>query len=341
MSSARRLLSGRGVVLGLALAGPVTPGGSTAQDTPAESEFQNLQVLPSDVSDDELTGWMLDNLRGLGLPRLEGRGCLHCHVGDLDQSRDQWDYAPDEKREKRIARRMMAMVKDINESHLAGLGGADGALEVTCYTCHAGRLDPRPLPDVLIAAYDEGGIDSLLERYEALRRRYYAVDAYDFRPGALSGVANTLARRGAFDDALVLSARNEAAFPDETAARRATLSLLVWRAVVTGGAEAAVVEFRKLLETEVSGALTVGLLDGLGWGLLRAGQRQTALALFEENRLAFPGAYVPFESLTDARLDSGLIDTAEAIRQYEEWLERFPTHQRARNRIVNLRSGDQ
>jgi len=229
MLMARCPLSASRVVLALAFSAPISPtAGLGAQETPTEPLFENLRALPEDISDAELSEWMLANLRGLGLPRLGGRGCLHCHVGDMDRSRDEWDYASDEKREKRIARRMMAMVRDINESHLAGLGGADGALEVTCYTCHAGRLDPRPLPDVLIAAYEEGGIDGLLARYETLRDRYYAGDAYDFRLGVLSGVANGLARRGAFDDALAVSERNEAAYPDGPRAHRATLTLL-WR----------------------------------------------------------------------------------------------------------------
>lgn len=40
---------------------------------------------------------MLDNLRGLGLPRLAGKGCLECHEGDLDTPRSEWDYASDAK----------------------------------------------------------------------------------------------------------------------------------------------------------------------------------------------------------------------------------------------------
>ena len=73
-----------------------------AQDT--SRVYENLQVLPSDISEDALNRIMLGNLRGLGLPRLEGRGCLFCHVGDMDRPRDEWDYASDEKLTKRKAR---------------------------------------------------------------------------------------------------------------------------------------------------------------------------------------------------------------------------------------------
>ena len=90
-----------------------------AQDT--SQVYENLQVLPGDISEDALNEVMLGNLRGLGLPRLEGRGCLFCHVGDMDRPRGEWDYASDEKLTKRKARVMMAMVREINGEHLPQL----------------------------------------------------------------------------------------------------------------------------------------------------------------------------------------------------------------------------
>lgn len=328
-----------GLGLLLVVTGLCSTANLHAQDPASSSLYTNLQALPQDVSRDDLLDAMLDNLRGLGLPRFQGRGCLHCHVGDLERPRGEWDYASDDKPEKQIARRMMTMVRDINENHLAGLGGAEGTLRVTCYTCHAGRLDPTPLTDVLLASYEAGGVDSLLTEYESLRERYFGADAYDFRPDALSGIATTLAQRGAFDDALEVSARNETVYQDDPSTRTATLTLLVLRAVTDGGAEAAITEFRRLREVESPSALTPDILDVLGWGLYQEDQQPVAIELFEENRAAFPDVYFPLESLTDAKYSSGLIDLEEAIGFYEEYLERFPTHQRARNRVVNLRRG--
>lgn len=327
--------SRRAVLLTIFLAGAHA---HRAAGQESDREFTNLQVLPEDISESELSGWMLGNLRGLGLPRFEGRGCLHCHVGDLERPRDEWDYASDDKEAKLLARRMMEMVRHINGEHLAGVEvRGEPPMRVTCHTCHAGRVNPRPLPDVLIAAYDAAGVDSLLAEYEALRSRYLGSNAYDFRLGTLAGIASTIARRGAFDDALRVSVRNEEAHPGEGAARRTTFGIRVWRAVAEQGAEAAIAEFRRLRDDE-PGTMTPGVLDGLGWGLLRAGQPATAIALFRENREAFADAYVPFESLTDARLDAGEISVEEAIAMYEEWLDRHPNTPRARNRIVNLRS---
>ena len=41
---------------------------------------------------------------------------------------------------------MMAMVREINAQHLEKLETRfEPPMRVTCYTCHAGRFDPRPL----------------------------------------------------------------------------------------------------------------------------------------------------------------------------------------------------
>ena len=120
-------------------------------------EYENLQVLPRDISQDELSQAMLENLRGLGLPRRQNEGCLHCHVGDMERASDTWDWASDAKPEKVKARAMMVMVNEINREHLATLEARiDPPVTVSCYTCHAGRTDPRSLDDVLRAAYRDG-----------------------------------------------------------------------------------------------------------------------------------------------------------------------------------------
>ena len=52
-----------------------------------DAQYQNLQVLSAGASRGELSEAMLENLRGLGLPRRDGEGCLYCHVGDFDDIR--------------------------------------------------------------------------------------------------------------------------------------------------------------------------------------------------------------------------------------------------------------
>ena len=192
--------------------------GAAAQE-PAR-QYENLQVLPPDVSRDKLGPVMLDNLRGLGLPRRQSEGCLYCHVGDMERPSSTWDWASDAKPEKIKARAMMAMVDEINGKHRARLESrVKPALKVTCYSCHAGRTDPRPLPDVLRVAYDQGGFEALAARYQELRERYFGGDAYDFRVRTLSGMAFELADDGAFDDAIALAELNTEAHPGDADAR--------------------------------------------------------------------------------------------------------------------------
>lgn len=60
---------------------------STMLQSPADEDtFQNLKVLPQDISQGELGDLMLENLRGLGLRRTAGEGCLCEAVVDCVQT---------------------------------------------------------------------------------------------------------------------------------------------------------------------------------------------------------------------------------------------------------------
>jgi photosynthetic reaction center cytochrome c subunit len=59
--------------------------------------------------------------------------CEFCHTEDR---------ASDDKPEKKTARAMIAMQRDINAKHF------EGATEVTCATCHGGRSKPLSVPPV-------------------------------------------------------------------------------------------------------------------------------------------------------------------------------------------------
>ncbi len=296
--------------------------------------YENLQVLPRDISEDELSQVMLENLRGLGLPRRQSEGCLHCHVGDMERPADTWDWASDAKPEKVKARAMMVMVNEINREHLAKLEArVDPPVTVRCYTCHAGRTDPRSLEDVLRAAYGDGGIDSTVTRYRELRERYFGGDAYDFRVGVLAGVAFELAGSGAFGDAIALAELNADANPAEPAARRIWMQLRLGRTARQNGIDRALAEFDQMRASE---SVEPALLDGLGWGLYRQGQQEEALAIFRHNHQQFSDDYIPNESLADALWLQG--EREAAIQMFEAWLERHPDHAMARRRLGTLRS---
>lgn len=148
--------------------------------------FTNLQVLPKDISRNELVGLM----RGFSLSL--GVRCVHCHVGPANGSLQGADFASDDKDTKWTARTMLKMVTAINEEHLKPIGGE---ITVTCFTCHHGANRPERLEDVLVRAWKAGGPDSLLASYRGLRKAWYGRAAFDFGEMTLVETAGRLADR--------------------------------------------------------------------------------------------------------------------------------------------------
>jgi hypothetical protein len=118
-----------GLVIGLAAQGQQTPppGGQK----PAAPPPKNLQVLPKDMTTQQLTGLMRRVAGALGVD------CTHCHVSMTDRASD--DKAP-----KLVARKMFKMTMAINDEFLKDVGepAPAGEQKVTCYTCHRGALKP-------------------------------------------------------------------------------------------------------------------------------------------------------------------------------------------------------
>ena len=95
---------------------------------------KNLQVLPKDISRQDLTAAMRAFTEALGVQ------CTHCHVTEPAR-----DFASDEKQTKKTARMMMQMTTHVNE--MIGSGVGKPAAEVTrvqCGTCHRGKAIPEP-----------------------------------------------------------------------------------------------------------------------------------------------------------------------------------------------------
>jgi hypothetical protein len=84
------------------------------------STLKNIKVL-TDLSDQQIDDAMMYFRGSLGVQ------CEHCH------DRDDWSL--DTKEEKRTAREMIKMVRELNRS----LGND---LAVSCYSCHRGQLRP-------------------------------------------------------------------------------------------------------------------------------------------------------------------------------------------------------
>lgn len=303
-----------------------------------EQQYKNLKVLPKDISRDHLSEIMLDNLRGLGLRRLAGEGCLYCHVGDLETPRGEWDYASDAKPMKAKARVMLAMTAAINTDYLGTLASrTDSTFRVTCATCHAGRTDPRPLPEVLWSAYEKDGIETVSAKYGELRDRYFAGDAYDFRAHVLPGIAMRMANAGAINDAISLAQLNVDAYPDIPSAKQVWVALKLEAMIDADGVDAALSELSAMEPSLAPEVVAPGLLDSLAWRLNRSEREQAGHALIEANYKKFPGEYRALESMAFILADTGREEEAFAI--LEGWLEKNPDHARARRLLINLRDG--
>lgn len=92
----------------------------------AEEAFKNIQVLKG-ISVDDFLGTM--GLMSAGV----GFDCSECHNG---AGTEKVNWAADDNGKKLIARRMVTMVKTINQTNFGG------RTVVTCWTCHRGRDRP-------------------------------------------------------------------------------------------------------------------------------------------------------------------------------------------------------
>lgn len=125
------------IVGGLTLAVTIAAVITTQSTAGPHREFENLKVLPRDISSKMLQHIMIDDFEdGLGV------GCGFCHAEQKGSHR--LDYVSDAKPEKQIARSMMRMTLKLNaryfQVHRPGLG--DPGLVITCQTCHNGKPMP-------------------------------------------------------------------------------------------------------------------------------------------------------------------------------------------------------
>lgn len=131
----------RTIVLALALIVALVIGCTTMQKQksepgkPDDLNFHNLQVLPQNISHDELIKTMRIFARSLGT------NCAHCHVQTAETPKPEFDFPSDAKPEKKIARTMIRMVRKINGDYVSTI--KDRKQDVTCMTCHRGRVIPE------------------------------------------------------------------------------------------------------------------------------------------------------------------------------------------------------
>lgn len=168
----------------LAAYSPSPDSGGRADLAPADtSQWENLQVLPNTLTQDQLFGIMRNFTASLGVR------CDHCHV--QNENGQGMNFPSDANTHKEIARGMIRMVHDINGEDIPAIWAASGhshgdtpqhahgdeddhgedddhadhhgdqnhgdhqqetaaanhhEMKVTCWTCHRGERIPSTTP---------------------------------------------------------------------------------------------------------------------------------------------------------------------------------------------------
>jgi tetratricopeptide (TPR) repeat protein len=177
--------------------------------------FTNLQVWPKDTPRAVILNFMNAFDRSLGIT------CDYCHV----QRDGKFDFASDEKREKRVARKMILFRDSINVELAAivdkpvtagptSIEARPGApTRVLCASCHHGLPIPVPLGEVISEAEKTGGVNAGLAKFKELRAKFYGGQQYDFTDYALVGIATTALNQKRPDDAMKYLQANLEYFP--------------------------------------------------------------------------------------------------------------------------------
>jgi hypothetical protein len=106
---------------------------------PDDLLFHNLQVLPQNITRDELLTTMRGFRQALGVK------CSYCHAPKPDDP-NELEYRSDAKQEKRSARTMLRMLNTINNQYVARV--EDVYTRASCWTCHRGKTQPEIAPSL-------------------------------------------------------------------------------------------------------------------------------------------------------------------------------------------------
>jgi hypothetical protein len=234
------------VVLGTGAAGAQIP-----------DEFTNLRVLPEDISRAEL----IEIMRGFSLAT--GLRCQDCHTGGDRRSFEGVDFADDGDEDKRTARYMMMMVREINGSMLADLPGrGDPPVEIGCKSCHRGQPRPLLLTQDLRIALDEGGVEAMASRYRTLRENFGMAGAFDFREWEMNTFGEALTAEGRPEHAVAVFELN-AEFHPQSPVIQGSLAQLHES---IGDTATAIARWERLLELAPGNATAIARLEALRGG---------------------------------------------------------------------------
>jgi tetratricopeptide (TPR) repeat protein len=228
-----------GVGLGLlALALSAVP--MEAQQFRWPERAENLQSLPEDFPASRLRAVMTGFTRALGVR------CSHCHVGPPGASLAEMDFPSDDNPNKRTARVMLDMLGSVNDYLDQIEPTGPERVNMWCTTCHNGKPRPMTLAEALTEAYNEGGSDAALERFDALRDRYFARGAYDFSADGVGRIAIAAAENDRAEFGTALAERNLGHWPDAAASHVGMAQVLL----AQGDTEGAIRHLEHALERD-------------------------------------------------------------------------------------------
>lgn len=114
---------------------------SFAFDTAAKPLYKNLKVLPKNTTKEQLDVVMKHFTASMGVK------CNYCH--QFNTEKKEMDWVSDANKHKGVAHEMMRMTQKMNKKYFEWHGdwtALKDKLEVTCYTCHAGKKIPSSWP---------------------------------------------------------------------------------------------------------------------------------------------------------------------------------------------------
>lgn len=142
-----------GAILAISALYSFTTSSITKYNADYVPKWENLKVLPQDISADSLNALMKGYNKSLGVK------CTHCHI-PKESDPSKLDFASDSKMEKNITRGMIQMTNELNEKYFKPYypdPKPNSVTDVSCVMCHRGTAKPKeylenlgtlfPMPD--------------------------------------------------------------------------------------------------------------------------------------------------------------------------------------------------
>ena len=202
----------------------------------ADEKPKNLQYFPKDTTRQEL----IQTMRGFSFAL--GTRCEHCHVEKTPGSHD-FDFAADDKPEKKTARAMLKMVDAINQEYIAKMGRT-APIRVECVTCHRGLAIPKTMNMLLAETIEKKDVEAAVALYRDLRKKALGNGQYDFGETSLNILTESLLHQGKGKEAAAIMELNV----EVNTPSRWSYNLLAMSHVANKETEKAKVDYQKILE---------------------------------------------------------------------------------------------